>query len=497
MCGPVVSGTRVVPQTLRRSLFRTGALALALGLPFVAGCASTPSGLAPSGGLPTPSSYAPEGTQTPPRVVLEAGARSRTWWTAFGSADLSELIRIALEGSPDLERARAALDRHLAEADAAEALRKPHLGLNARAERQLFNSKGFGFSGFPSRTFSIFSLGGVVSYDLDLFGAARDRAAEAGARADQARWEADAAALSLSANVALEAVRLAGLNAQIDSAEKVIDDDRKLVELAHRAEALGGLSQSGRVQIEAQLARDEAQMPELLRQRDQARRRLSLLAGRPSADWTAPDFHLDDLTLPEAIPVALPSELIRSRPDIQAAEADLRAAWIAARVAQADPLPKLHLTGNRAQTANQLEDLTRSDSKGWSLSGGMSATLYDGGLARANQKAADAGLRESEARYRQVVLNALAQVGDLLSSLQEGEAEVAAYQRAVDSAQKDADITLTGVRLGGTPLLRALDARRQLSLARRSLATAEARRFSDMIGLFAAAGADWRSTGDD
>ena len=483
--------------TLRHGLLKTGALALILGLPFTGGCATGPETFVAPPGAPAPAGYTRVDAQTPSRVVMQAGARSKAWWTAFGSPDLSEAIRIALEGSPDLERARAVLDRHLAEADAEEALLKPHVGLNARAERQLFNSKGFGFSGFPSRTFSIFSLGGVISYDLDLFGSGRGRAAEAGARAEKARWEADAAALSLSANVALEAVRIAGLNAQIDAAQKVIEDDRKLVDLAHRAEALGGLSRSGKVQIEAQLARDEAQIPELLRQKEQARRRLALLAGRPSSEWTAPDFHLEDLALPAAIPLALPSELLRTRPDIKAAEADLHAAQIAAKVARIDPLPKLRLTGNRAQTANQLEDLSRSDSRGWSLSAGLTASLYDGGLARANQRVAEARLRDSEFRYRQVVLAALAQVGDLLSSLKEGEGEIAAYQRAVDSAQQDADITVAGVRLGGTPLLRALDARRQLSLARRSLAVAEARRLSDMIGLFAAAGADWRSAVDD
>jgi outer membrane protein TolC len=84
-----------------------------------------------------------------------------------------------------------------------------------------------------------------------------------------------------------------------------------------------------------------------------------------------------------------------------------------------------------------------------------------------------------------------------MSSLVAGETEVAAFRRAVEAAQADADITLAGVRLGGTPLLRAIDARRKLSMARRSLAEAEARRLSDMIGLFAAAGADWRAAADD
>lgn len=472
-------------------------LGLAAGLILLGGCATSDAAFTAPAGTPSPEGYGMAGERTPPRVVVEAGARSRTWWSAFGSPQLDAVIRLALENAPDLAEARATLERHQAEAEAAQALLKPQIGLNARIERQLFNSKGFGLSGFPSRTFSIFGLGGLVSYDPDLFGVGHSRAGEAAALAEAAGWEADAAALSLSASVALEGVRIASLNAQIESAEQVIDDDRKLVELARRAEGLGGLSRSGRVEIEAQLAIDEAQMPDLYRQRDQARRRLALLAGKSPSEWTPPDFRLADLVLPGAIPVGLPSELLRGRPDIKAAEAELRAARFAARAEQTDSLPKLRLTGNYAQTSNQIEDLFRSDSRGWNLSSGLTAPIYDGGLARANRRMAEADLRAAEARYRRTVLEAFSQVGGLMTSLDAGETEVAAFRRAVDAAQANADITLAGVRLGGAPLLRAIDARRQLSLARRSLAEAEARRLSDMIGLFAAAGADWRTAADD
>lgn len=486
-----------MPKRRRPAGLNPRAITLVAGLLALGGCASAPEAFVAPAGTPAPQGYAMAGERAPPRVVLEAGARSRDWWTSFGSPRLDEVIRLALENSPDISLARATLDRHQAEAEAAEALLKPQIGLNARVERQLFNSQAFGFNGFPSRTFNIFSLGGLVSYDPDLFGVGRGRAAEAGAFAEAARWEADAAALALSANVALEAVRIAGLNAQIESAEKVIDDDLKLVELAHRAEGLGGLSRSGRVEIEAQLAADQALMPDLSRQRDLARRRLAVLVGKAPADWTPPDFHLADLTPPGALPVALPSELVKSRPDIQAAEARLRAARLAARVEQADTLPKIRINGNFAQTSNVIEELFNQDSKSWSLAGGLTAPIYDGGLAKANRKAANADLRASEARYRQTVLAAFSQVGGLMASLDAGETEIAAFRRAVDSAQQDADITLAGVRLGGTPLLRAIDARRRLSQARRNLATAEARRLSDMIGLFAAAGADWRSPAND
>lgn len=196
----------------------------------------------------------------------------------------------------------------------------------------------------------------------------------------------------------------------------MIGDDRKLLELANRAERLGGLSKSGVVEIEAQLAQDLAQMPSLTKARDLSRHQLALLSGKSPADWAPPDFRLDDLKVPATAPVALPSELVRRRPDILAAEADLHAATAAAGVARADEFPKLRLSGNFAQSSTELDSLFETDAKGWSVNGGVVLPLYDGGLRKAHLKAAQADVAAAQARYRRTVLSAFTQVADLLSS---------------------------------------------------------------------------------
>jgi NodT family efflux transporter outer membrane factor (OMF) lipoprotein len=301
----------------------------------------------------------------------------------------------------------------------------------------------------------------------------------------------------LTANVALEAVRLAGLNAELEAMDLVLSDDRKLLELAGRAEKLGGLSRSGVVEIEAQLAQDLAQIPALTKAKDLSRHQLALLSGKAPADWTPPDFRLDDLKVPGSTPVALPSDLVRRRPDILAAEADLHAATAAAGVARADEFPKLRLGSSYAQSSTELDSLFDTDAKGWSVNGGISVPIFDGGLRKANLKVAQADLKAAQARYRRTVLSAFTQVSDLLSALENDEARVVAIEREVALAQKDADITAAGVRLGGTPLLRAIDARRHLSQARRSLAQARASRLQDLIGLYSATASDWRTAADD
>ncbi|MCA6315043.1 MAG: TolC family protein, partial [Phenylobacterium sp.] len=262
-------------------------------------------------------------------------------------------------------------------------------------------------------------------------------------------------------------------------------------------EKLGGLSRSGVLQIEAQLARDEAQMPALLQSRDEARHQLALLAGKAPAEWTPPDFRLEQISTPAVVPVTLPSELVRRRPDILAAEADLHAVTAAAGVVLADRFPRLRLTGDFSQTSTEFDALLDSGSKGWNLGGRFSLPIYDGGLRRANSRAAEAEIRAADARYRATVLGAFTQVANLLSALKADEVEVQALERAVSLAERDASVTAAGVRLGGTPLLRAIDARRQLSLARQELAEVRARRLETLISLFAATGADWRTAVDD
>jgi NodT family efflux transporter outer membrane factor (OMF) lipoprotein len=445
---------------------------------------------------PTPGGYAMAGDAASPRVVPGATAAG-PWWMSFGSAELDAVIRQALANSPSLEEAQAVLERHQASEAAARAMTLPQVGINARTERQLFNSQSFGFTGFPNRIFNLFSIGGVVSYDFDLFGENRRRVEEAGAQRERAERQADAAALMLSANVALEAVRLAGLNAELEAMDLVLSDDRKLLELAGRAEKLGGLSRSGVVEIEAQLAQDLAQIPALTKARDLSRHQLALLSGKAPAEWTPPDFRLDNLKVPGSTPVALPSELVHRRPDILAAEADLHAATAAAGVARADEFPKLRLGSSYAQSSTELDSLFDSQAKGWSVNGGISVPIFDGGLRKANLKAAQADLKAAQARYRRTVLSAFTQVSDLLSALENDEARVVAIEREVALAQQDADITAAGVRLGGTPLLRAIDARRHLSQARRSLAQARANRLQDLIGLYSATASDWRTAADD
>jgi len=438
--------------------------------------------------------YAMAGDAAAPGARLDPEARvAGPWWQAFGSPELDETVRLALSDSPSVAEAKATLERYQAEARAARGAQLPQVEGTAGAQRERINTQAFGFTGFPSPTISLYSVGATVSYDLDLFGGARRRTEEAQARVDEAARQADAAYLSLSGNVALQAMKVAGLRAQIAAVQAVIDGDRQTVEMVRKAQAAGGEAPSATTGAQAQLAEDEALIPPLQRQLDQARHQLALLVGKSPAEWSAPEFDMARLTAPAEIPVALPSTLVRRRPDILAAEAELHAATAAIGVAVANQYPDLKLSANLTQSAIKPENIFDYSSSGWNLLSGVTAPIFSGGTLKAQRQAAEAEARASLARYQQTVLRAFVQVSDALAALATDQQQADALTRAQASAESNVRDAENAYRLGGGSMMQVVDARRQLSRARRALAEAQGLRFSDMVTLYAATAADWRA----
>ncbi|WP_293680435.1 efflux transporter outer membrane subunit [uncultured Phenylobacterium sp.] len=466
-------------------------------------CTTVGPDFTPPAPVSTATGYAMAGDRPAPAVVLDPDSRAAgPWWQAFNSPALDAAIRQALADSPSVAEARATLERYQAAQQEAAGERGPQAEATANAQRQKFNPAAFGFKGATdtpgsisfgrARTFDLFSLGGRVSYDLDLFGAGRRRVEAATARAEQAAHEADAAFLALSANVAMQAVRLAGLRGELTALEAIVTDDRTLLDLARKSFALGGIPRITVKQVEVQLAEDEALLPPLRRRHDAARHQLALLVGHAPAEWTAPDFELPHFTPPAVTPVSLPSALVRRRPDILAAEAELHVRTAAIGIARADQYPNIVLSANGALSALDPVDLISLDSSGWTLLSGLTAPVFDGGARKARTRQAEAEARAALARYRLTVLRAFVEVSDAMAALQTDQLRLDALTQAVALSGDVADVTLAAARLGARTAGDVVQARRQLYLDRRDLSQAQAERLSDLVGLYAASAADWR-----
>jgi len=472
---------------------RRAALALAAAALTLAACKTMgPDFTTPA--APATQGYAMSGDAVSQRAVLTPEVRAAgPWWTAFSSPTLDRVMTEALAGNRTAAEAEANLQQAQAQAASVRGSLGPQADLSASARRSRINTQAFGFTGFPSRTLSLYSVGAAVVYDLDLFGGGRRRLEAANAHAEAEGARADAAYLALTGNVALQAVRIAGLRGEIAAVEAVIADDRRNVEIARKAEAAGGEAPSAGTGARAQLAEDEALLPPLRRDLSAARHQLALLVGRAPAEWTAPDFDLAELAAPAAIPISLPSDLVRKRPDIRAAEADLHAATAQIGVAEAARYPNLKLTADLTQTALTPGDLFSTSASGWNVGAGLAQPLLRGGSLKANQRAAEAEARASLARYEQTVLTAFVQVSDVLAALAHDDAEIRALTEAQAAAEASLADAQTAWRLGGGPFKDIVDEQRDLNEARRNLAAAQSRRLADVVALYAATAADWRA----
>jgi outer membrane protein TolC len=202
---------------------------------------------------------------------------------------------------------------------------------------------------------------------------------------------------------------------------------------------------------------------------------------------------MDRLTAPAQVPVDLPSTLVRRRPDILAAEAELHAATAAIGVAVANQYPDIRLSANLTQAAIKPQNLFNYSSSGWNLLAGVTAPIAHGGTLKAERQAAEAEARASLARYQATVLRAFVQVSDALAALATDQEQVAALTRSQETAEARLRDAQSAYRLGGGALIQVIDAQRQLSRARLALAEAQAQRFSDLVQLYAATAADWRA----
>ena len=220
-----------------------------------------------------------------------------------------------------------------------------------------------------------------------MFGGLRRTTEAARAQAENQARQADAAYLTLTGQTATAALQIATTRAQIAAAEQAVADDRQLIDLVHRAEGAGGEAPSVTVSVRSQLAQDEAVIPPLRAQLMQARHALAQLVGQAPADWTAPDFDLGGFAAPGVVPVSLPSTLVRRRPDILAAEANLHVATADVGIATAALYPDIKLSANITQTAIPPANLFTYGASGWQLAAGLTQPIFNGGKLKAQKRA--------------------------------------------------------------------------------------------------------------
>jgi NodT family efflux transporter outer membrane factor (OMF) lipoprotein len=397
------------------------------------------------------------------------------WWSALGSAKLDEVMHKAIVGNLDLEAADATIAQANEAVAAAAGGLSPQVGFGAQGGRQrASNGSGVATSNF-------YAVGPQVSFDFDLFGGTKRLIEERTALAEFERHRFDAAYLTVTGDVASEAIVFASARAQIEAVQVLIADDQKNLELVRTAHQYGSTTQVDIALATTQLAQDETLLPPLAQQRDVARHALSILVGKGPADWVTPDFDLSDFALPENAPVSLPSELARDRPDILEAEAQLHASSAAIGVATADMYPHLQLSASLAQAGPGIGTL-------WGLAAGLTGPIFDGGTRKANRRGSIDGYKASLAGYQQTVIKSLGQVADVLQAINHDSEEYAAQEHALSAAEASLRLNRQGFQVGEIGVLQVLDAERGYQRALIGQIQAKTARHLDTIQLSIALG---------
>ncbi|GFO54947.1 histidine kinase [Geomonas sp. Red276] len=418
------------------------------------------------------------------------------WWMLFRNQPLNDLITLAVKNSPNLAAAQAALREAEENRRAQFATLLPTADASFSVERQKFSSAAFGQPNAPSSTFTLYNASVQVSYNLDLAGGAR-RAVEASqAQLDYQRYLLEGSHLTLSSNLVTTAVQQASLKARIREVGAMIAAQDEEVSLMERRLELGAGTRPELLAQQAQLAQTRTSLPPLEKELAQSRHQMAVLAGKfPSEAGALPEFDLADLQLPRELPLSLPSELVRQRPDVLAAEEILHQASAQVGVAQANLFPKITLNGSFGPQSTTFADLFTSGSV-WSIGAGIVQPLFHGGELRARKRAAEAAYEQAAAQYRATVLQAFQNVADVLRALELDAKALRAQSDAEQAAKASFDLTRKQYDLGAASYILLLDAERQYLQARINLAQAQAARLADTAALFQALGGGWwnRST---
>jgi NodT family efflux transporter outer membrane factor (OMF) lipoprotein len=272
--------------------------------------------------------------------------------------------------------------------------------------------------------------------------------------------------------------------------------EQEQLELFKRQLQLGAVAEANVIAQVATLAQTKAMLPPLQKQLAQQRDLLAALAGRFPSDGPAEKFDLTTLQLPQELPLTLPSKLVEQRPDVRAAEEQLHSASAQIGVAKANMLPQFTLSAAGGSMATQISQLFKSGNGFWSLAGGITQPLFEGGALIHKKRAAEAAYDEAAAQYRAIVIAAFQNVADTLQALQFDADALQAAAEAERSAAASLAIARRQVELGDIAYVSLLAAEQTYQQAALNLVQARANRFADTAALFQALGGGWWNRSD-
>jgi len=454
-------------------------------------CSLGPSGTPPA--MPSPAHY---GAQPQPQQTVAAAGTAQhfdvgatpgpQWWKLYRSDALDALVEEGLRNNPTLAATQRSLNAAQQELRAqVGASTLPSVDASAQVERT--RSPVVPGIGPSTERYNVFVGQLQAQYNFDLFGATRYGNKASAARVDVQAYELEAARRALAANIVGAAIHVAALDRQIALTERLVTLAGDTSRDDALRQALGSISHAQALASARQAGALAATLPPLRQQRASTVHALAVLLGRtPDAAPVVPD--LDSLALPEHVPVAVPAQLLRSRPDIQAAEAALQAAAADVGQATAQLFPSLSLTASMGRAGFSWPALFTGAGGIWAIGASAAQPIFHGGALLAHRRATKETYEAAVLHYKSTVLSAFENVADSLAALDNDAQTLASTEIEARAAHELFDETTSRYRLGSLPVSAAQASEQQFLTARLDAVRAQSQRLGDTAALFQAMG---------
>jgi NodT family efflux transporter outer membrane factor (OMF) lipoprotein len=506
------------------NIFKYQVLAAAM---LLAGCSVGPDFTQPDAKLPTMwnSNKGHAKTNTPSQTVL--GPINAAWWTSFNDPELVALENRVANSNLDLKLASLRLAESRSERSITAADRYPTVDGNASATRERASANGvMGLAGELSQAgdaatiangtgtgvaaistkgngsslapFNIFQAGFDSSWELDLWGRVR-REVEAADASVTAQEDARRDLLmSTMAEVARDYIQLRGT--QTDYAITLDNlHAAKDIERVTRERYTNGLaSELDVVQASSQVTAESALLPQLGQQADETINRLSFLLGEePGALRVELETTKPIPPTPPTVPVGIPSDLARRRPDIREAEATLHQATAEIGVAKADFYPSITLSGSASIQSMQFSQLGNWSSRQFAIGPSISLPIFEGGRLKSTLNLRKEQQQEAAVTYQRTVLSAWHEIDNALTAYSSQQLSHDQLQATVNDDQKALRLAQAQYTAGTGSFLQVLDAERSLLSAQQALTDNTTQISTTLVSLYKALGGGWESTYPD
>ncbi len=436
------------------------------------------------------------------------------WWTIFNDPQLTALAQRVAAENLDVKAASFRLDQSRAQLGIAEAAELPRLDARASYARQKSSQYGIltanptttsaanggignTVQGSPTRRFTpydIFQGGFDASWEVDLWGGVA-RSVEAATANTEAAAEAQRGVLiTTTAEVVRDYIRLRGIQTQLQIARDNLRFAQRSQQLT-QARAAGGVTTDLDVaNASAQVRRTAAEIPFLLQREAALINAISLLLGQP------PNALREELEtkkpvppVPPKVPVGVPSDLVRRRPDLRQAEAELHVATAQIGVAEADFYPSVRLSGSMGLQALQIGQLFNLNARQFAVGPSITIPLFEGGRLRATLELRESQQQSAALTFQRVLLQAWHEVDDSLTAYQAEQARRDQLVLAVIDSKRAVGLAQSRYEQGVADFLSVLDAERISLSTQQQLALSTTNVSENLVSLYKALGGGWET----